>query len=79
MDTAEGLAVPVIKNVQNLNVINITKELNRLQLSGKRGTFAPDDLNEGTFTISNIGNVSTRQTYVLFKLLIETSLKNLKF
>lgn len=58
MDTAVGLAVPVIKNVQNLDIVQIAKELNRLMASGKQGNFATEDLNDGTFSISNIGIVS---------------------
>lgn len=58
MDTAQGLAVPVIKNVQQLGVIDISLELQRLLKNGKEGTFSPDDLSGGTFTVSNIGSVS---------------------
>lgn len=58
MDTKNGLAVPVIKNVQKLNVLEIAQELNRLMKSGKDGSFSTNDLTGATFTISNIGNVS---------------------
>lgn len=58
MDTAVGLAVPVIKNVEKLNIIEIAKELNRLMKSGKEGNFTTEDLAGGTFAISNIGAVS---------------------
>lgn len=57
MDTKVGLAVPVIKNVQQLSVMEIAQELNRLMQSGKSGNFQPDDLSNGTFTISNIGAI----------------------
>jgi len=55
MDTAVGLAVPVIKNVEKLSILEIAKELNRLMKSGKDGNFTTHDLTGGTFTISNIG------------------------
>lgn len=58
MDTKIGLAVPVIKNVDQLSIIEIAKELNRLMRSGKQGSFASSDLAGGSFTISNIGVVS---------------------
>lgn len=58
MDTPSGLAVPNIKSVQNKTVIQIAKELNRLQECGSKGNFSPQDVIGGTFTISNIGIVS---------------------
>ncbi|GLV42956.1 Dihydrolipoamide branched chain transacylase E2 [Carabus blaptoides fortunei] len=57
MDTPGGLAVPVIKNVQSKTLLEITKELNRLQELGKNLKFTPADLSDGTFTISNIGAI----------------------
>lgn len=62
MDTKVGLAVPVIKNVQDLSVIEIAKELNRLMISGKEGTFSASDLTGGTFAISNIGVIGGTYT-----------------
>lgn len=58
MDTPGGLVVPNIKNVQNLSVIDVAKELNRLQEHGKKSSISPNDLFGGTFSISNIGIVS---------------------
>lgn len=58
MDTKNGLAVPVIKNVNKLSIVEIAHELNRLLKTGKDGNFATSDLSGATFTISNIGNVS---------------------
>ncbi|KAJ8982333.1 hypothetical protein NQ317_009449 [Molorchus minor] len=58
MDTKVGLAVPAVKNVEGLGVMEIAKELARLMESGREGTFAPDDLKGGTFSISNIGAMS---------------------
>lgn len=63
MDTAQGLAVPVIKNVQEMGIMDITEELARLLNSGKKGYFSPDDLTGGTFTISNIGSVSAQANF----------------
>lgn len=58
MDTTNGLAVPVIQNVNNLSVFQIATELSRLMKSGKEGNFSTNDLTGATFTISNIGIVS---------------------
>lgn len=62
MDTKVGLAVPVIKNVQNLNTIEIAQALNRLMAAGKEGTFSSEDLVGGTFSISNIGVIGGTYT-----------------
>lgn len=62
MDTKIGLAVPVIKNVENLNVMQIAEELQRVMRAGKEGTFSSEDLNGGTFSISNIGVVGGTYT-----------------
>lgn len=62
MDTATGLAVPVIKNVQNLDIITIANELKRLLKAGKEGKFSPSDLSGGTFTVSNIGSIGGTYT-----------------
>lgn len=57
MDTPMGLIVPVIKNVNARSVMSIASELVRLQNLAKAGKLAPADLQGGTITVSNIGNV----------------------
>lgn len=68
MDTKAGLAVPVIKTVETLSIVEIARELNRLIETGREGSIAPNDMVGGTFTISNIGAVSNQHiaTYVLY-------------
>ncbi|XP_022900766.1 lipoamide acyltransferase component of branched-chain alpha-keto acid dehydrogenase complex, mitochondrial [Onthophagus taurus] len=58
MDTKIGLAVPIIKNVDQLTILEIAQELNRLMVSGKEGNFRTQDLQGGTFTLSNIGIIA---------------------
>lgn len=62
MDTKIGLAVPVIKNVDKLSIIDISRELQRLMERGKDGTFSNEDLAGGTFSISNIGIIGGTYT-----------------
>ncbi|KAF9156317.1 hypothetical protein DFQ26_009405 [Actinomortierella ambigua] len=57
MDTPNGLIVPNIKNVQNLSVLDIAAELNRLQEAGKRNSLAAADLRDGTVSLSNVGMI----------------------
>ncbi|XP_033220258.1 lipoamide acyltransferase component of branched-chain alpha-keto acid dehydrogenase complex, mitochondrial isoform X2 [Belonocnema kinseyi] len=57
MDTPEGLVVPNIKNVQNLSIVEIARELNRLQQLGKKCSLPLSDITGGTFCLSNIGTI----------------------
>ena len=60
MDTPTGLIVPNIKDVQNLSILEIAAELQRLQQAGATGKLTHTDLKGGTITISNIGNIGGR-------------------
>ncbi|XP_025835444.1 lipoamide acyltransferase component of branched-chain alpha-keto acid dehydrogenase complex, mitochondrial isoform X1 [Agrilus planipennis] len=57
MDTAQGLGVPVIKEVENKDIKTIALELEKLSKSGKKGSFSKEDLSDGTFSLSNIGSI----------------------
>jgi 2-oxoglutarate dehydrogenase E2 component (dihydrolipoamide succinyltransferase) len=50
-----NLIVPVIKNADNLNLTGLTKELTRLAEAARNNKLSPDDIQSGTFTISNFG------------------------
>jgi 2-oxoisovalerate dehydrogenase E2 component (dihydrolipoyl transacylase) len=62
MDTPNGLIVPNIKNVEDKSIIDIAKELNRLQGLASKGQLGSNDLADGTFTISNIGTIGGTYT-----------------
>ncbi|QSS49290.1 dihydrolipoamide branched chain transacylase E2 [Histoplasma capsulatum var. duboisii H88] len=62
MDTPTGLLVPNIKNVQARSILDIAAELARLSEVARAGKLTPTDLNGGTITVSNIGNIGG--TYV---------------
>lgn len=55
IDGPEGLVVPNIKKVQDKSVLQIQKELNSLKEKADARRLTSDDLNNGTFTVSNIG------------------------
>jgi 2-oxoisovalerate dehydrogenase E2 component (dihydrolipoyl transacylase) len=69
MDTKQGLLVPNIKNVQNLTILEIAEELNRLQEIGAKNLLSSEDMSNGTFTLSNIGSV--RLSVICFTTLFE--------
>jgi len=50
-----NLIVPVIKNADSLNLTGLTKELNRLAQSARNNTLKPDEIQDGTFTVTNFG------------------------
>lgn len=57
MDTPKGLVVPVLKAVQSKTIVEIATELTALQEAALNGTITEQQLQGGTFTISNIGSV----------------------
>lgn len=50
-----NLIVPVIKNCEELNLLGITKRLNDLTSRARANKLKPDEVQGGTFTISNMG------------------------
>jgi 2-oxoglutarate dehydrogenase E2 component (dihydrolipoamide succinyltransferase) len=50
-----GLVVPVLRNVESLDLFAIARELNRLVTAARAGKLAPADVRGGTFTLSNHG------------------------
>merc|ERR1719369_1456535 len=52
---AEGLVVPVLRNVQDMDFADIEKGIAALGLKAKNNELALEDMDGGTFTISNGG------------------------
>lgn len=50
-----NLIVPVIKNAEQKNLVGLTKELNRLANAARTNKLAIDEIQGGTFTITNFG------------------------
>ena len=57
VDGKTGLLVPNVKNVQQLGVLDIAREVMRLTAAARSGKIDPADLSGGTITISNIGAI----------------------
>jgi pyruvate dehydrogenase E2 component (dihydrolipoamide acetyltransferase) len=56
MDFGEGLLVPKIRNADKKSLRVISAELNELSEKGANKRLLPDDLQAGTFTITNMGS-----------------------
>ncbi|SDB46926.1 2-oxoglutarate dehydrogenase E2 component (dihydrolipoamide succinyltransferase) [Flavobacteriaceae bacterium MAR_2010_188] len=53
---ADGnLIVPVIKNADQLNLVGMTKQVNDLANRARNGQLKPDDIQGGTYTVTNVG------------------------
>ncbi|RAJ13015.1 dihydrolipoamide acetyltransferase family protein [Olleya aquimaris] len=50
-----NLIVPVIKNADQLNLVGMTKQVNDLAGRARDGKLAPDDIQGGTYTVTNVG------------------------
>ncbi|AOR27435.1 diapophytoene dehydrogenase [Formosa sp. Hel1_33_131] len=50
-----NLIVPVIKNADQLNLIGMTKRVNDLALRARTNQLKPDDIQDGTYTVTNVG------------------------
>jgi len=55
VSTEGGLVVPVVKDVERLSFAEIEQEIARLALKARENTLGLDDLQGGTFTITNGG------------------------
>ncbi|KAM9355062.1 dihydrolipoyllysine-residue succinyltransferase component of 2-oxoglutarate dehydrogenase complex, mitochondrial [Pholidichthys leucotaenia] len=53
--TPKGLVVPVIRNVEGMNFADIEKAINLLGEKARKNELAVEDMDGGTFTISNGG------------------------
>ena len=51
-----NLIVPVIKNAEQRNLVGITKELNRLANAARNNKLGIEEIQGGTFTITNFGS-----------------------
>jgi 2-oxoglutarate dehydrogenase E2 component (dihydrolipoamide succinyltransferase) len=51
-----NLIVPVIKNADQLNMVGLTRQVNRLANDARNNKLRPDDTTDGTFTLTNVGS-----------------------
>lgn len=51
-----NLIVPVIHNADQLSLVGLTKKVNQLAKKARENKLSPDDLQGGTYTVSNVGS-----------------------
>jgi len=56
-DTDRGLLVPVIRDVDKKNIVELAVELSQLSKKAREKKLTPSDMEGGTFTITNLGGI----------------------
>jgi 2-oxoglutarate dehydrogenase complex dihydrolipoamide succinyltransferase (E2) component len=56
-DTPNGLIVPVVKDADKKDIFEIAREIERLSESARNGNIELNDIQGGTFTVTNIGTL----------------------
>jgi pyruvate dehydrogenase E2 component (dihydrolipoamide acetyltransferase) len=57
VDTDRGLLVPVIKNADRKNIIELAVELDELAQKARDRKLTPDEMQGGNFSVSNLGGI----------------------
>ena len=57
VDTDRGLLVPVIRDVDKKNIVELAAELSQFSKKAREKKLAPTDMEGGTFTITNLGGI----------------------
>jgi pyruvate dehydrogenase E2 component (dihydrolipoamide acetyltransferase) len=57
VDTPRGLLVPVVRDVDQKNIIQLSVELKELAEKARNGKLSLDEMQGGTFTITNLGGI----------------------
>jgi 2-oxoglutarate dehydrogenase E2 component (dihydrolipoamide succinyltransferase) len=51
-----NLIVPVIRNADQLNLVGLAKQVNQLAENARNNKLRPEDIADGTFTMTNVGS-----------------------
>ncbi|HET7207245.1 MAG TPA: 2-oxo acid dehydrogenase subunit E2 [Terriglobales bacterium] len=57
VDTERGLLVPVLRDVDKKNIVELAAELSQLSKKAREKKLAPEEMEGGTFTITNLGGI----------------------
>ncbi len=56
-DTPDGLVVPVVKDVQNKDVLDIARDLGELSIKARERKLKIEEMQGGSFTITSLGGI----------------------
>ena len=56
---ADGLIVPVVRGAQRLEIETLAQRISELAARARSGALSPDEVRDGTFTITNPGQFGT--------------------
>ncbi|MCP5064470.1 MAG: dihydrolipoyllysine-residue acetyltransferase [Ignavibacteriae bacterium] len=57
VDTEKGLIVPVVRDVDQKNILNLSKDLTDISVKARNKKVTIEDMLGGSFTISNLGGI----------------------
>jgi pyruvate dehydrogenase E2 component (dihydrolipoamide acetyltransferase) len=57
VDTADGLVVPVIRDVDRKSLVEVASELGELSTRARQGKLSPAEMQGGCFSISSLGGI----------------------
>jgi pyruvate dehydrogenase E2 component (dihydrolipoamide acetyltransferase) len=61
VDTAEGLVVPVVRDVDRKGIIELSQELGTISKKARDGKLSATEMQGGSFTISSLGGIGGTQ------------------
>ena len=57
VDTEDGLLVPVLRDADQMGILELAREIARLSTAARQGKLRPDELQGGSFTVSSLGAI----------------------
>ena len=57
VDTERGLLVPVLREVDKKNIVELAAEMSQLSKKAREKKLTPEEMEGGTFTITNLGGI----------------------
>ncbi|WP_105318283.1 dihydrolipoamide acetyltransferase family protein [Thermus tenuipuniceus] len=61
--TERGLIVPVVRDVDRKNILELAQEIAELSTKAREGKLSPEEVTGSTFTVTNIGSVGALMSF----------------
>ncbi|WP_243031224.1 dihydrolipoamide acetyltransferase family protein [Thermus altitudinis] len=61
--TERGLVVPVVRDVDRKNILELAQEIAELSAKAREGKLSPEEVTGSTFTVTNIGSVGALMSF----------------